>query len=74
MEVNFKFKLPEEKEDYETFSKAYDYKSALWEMEQYLRNNVKYPKDSTTDEELETFQKVRNEFYNILQQRNLNLD
>lgn len=74
MKAIFKFNLPEEKEDYKTFSNAQDYKSALWELEQYLRYKTKYPPDSVSDEELETYNKVREEFYRILQARNLDID
>lgn len=74
MQATFTFNLPEDKEDLKTFSNAQDYKLALWEIEQYLRNKTKYPPDSIKDEELKAYNNVRMEFYKILQARNLDID
>jgi hypothetical protein len=74
MKVTFELNLPEDKEDYKTFSNAQEYRLALWELEQYLRSKTKYPPDSVSDEELKGYKTVREEFYRILQARNLDID
>lgn len=74
MQVTFEFNLPEDKEDLKVFYNAQEYKLALWEIEQYLRYKTKYPPDSISDDELETYNRVREEFYKILQARNLDID
>ena len=60
------FLLPEEKVEFETATKAHDWKYAMWDLDQWLRNEIKYhDKD---------YQKVRDQLWEVLQDRDLNLD
>jgi hypothetical protein len=63
--VSFHFNLPEEKEEFETTSKAFEYKSALREIDDYLRRILKYD-CQRLEQELKVFEEVREKFFQIL--------
>jgi len=42
MKATFTFDLPEEQEEYETYSRAGKYGSVLWDLDQWLRSEIKY--------------------------------
>jgi hypothetical protein len=48
-----------------------DWKSVVWEMDQYLRNKIKYCEDN---EDPAAFQVVRDELHELLNNLNLNLE
>ena len=48
-----------------------DWKSVVWEMDQYLRIKIKYCPD---DEDPAAFQVVRDELHELLNNLNLNLE
>ena len=43
--VTIEYTLPEEQEEFETANNASKYYSVIWDLDQYLRNFVKYPSD-----------------------------
>lgn len=48
-----------------------DWKSVVWEIDQYLRNKIKYCPD---DEDPAAFQVLRDRLHQLLNSLNLNLD
>lgn len=54
--------------------KSLDLILAIWDIEQYLRSNTKYAPDSMNSEVYEAFQKVRDNFYRILDEHNISID
>ena len=71
MEAILKFNLPEETEEFNTCVNASNYKNALWELNQYLRNKSKYSSD---ENEGEIAQKVRDELCRLMSENNVILD
>lgn len=63
--VHIVFKIPEENEEYKTTMRAGEYYSALWDFSQYLRGQLKY-NNQLTEKEVETFEKIKTEFYSIV--------
>ena len=53
--------------------KATDYLLALWDVDQWLRGQVKYAYDMPEDER-EAYQKAREELWAILERYGINLD
>jgi hypothetical protein len=54
MEAILKFQLPEEQEEYEITCRARDYHGVLWDVDNILRNYLKYGhKFKDADEALE---------------------
>ena len=71
MKAILEFDLPEDKELFEAASKATDWAILAWDMDNYIRNRIKYQmyKDSSTaQEELEL---IRNELHNLLEDSGL---
>lgn len=58
-----KFKLPEERDEFEVAQKAADYKIALFELDQWLRSRIKYHDLSTEHQDI--LQSVRDELHRI---------
>ena len=71
MEATLKFNLPEETEEFNTAVNASNYKNALWEINQYLRNESKWSSDENKSE---IAQIVRDELYRLMSENNVTLD
>lgn len=54
--------------------KAKDMALAIWDMEQYLRGKTKHAPDSMSDETYKELQEVRQKFYLILNEYNIDTD
>jgi len=74
MQAVLKFNLPEEKEEFILSSKATDLYLAIWDLDNKLRNIVKYECDSLSLEVVETYVNVRNLIRDSLEARGCNLD
>ena len=64
------FKLPEEKEDHDTALKAYDYKFALSDLDEWLRKILKYD-DKSSQARLKVMQEVRDKLHEIMREREI---
>ena len=70
MEAILKFNLPEDKEEFDAASKGMDWALVAWDIDQLLRNKLKYGKLlPNTRAELEEIRKTLNE---MLADRGLN--
>jgi len=63
--VTIKFNLPEESFELERATKSLDISLALWDIDQYLRSEIKYQKE---------FQKVRDKLHEIMGDHGIDLD
>jgi hypothetical protein len=68
------FNLPEEQEEFNNFNNTGKYYSALWDIDQYMRNKIKYASDDTPELYREAIQMVRDEFWKIMKEYNLDLN
>jgi hypothetical protein len=71
MEAILKFNLPEENEEFNTAVNSSNYKNALWEINQFLRNKSKW---SLYEKESEISEKLREELFRIMSENNVILD
>ena len=64
------FNLPEEQDEFVTAQKGIDYKIAIQEFDNFMRNIIKHgeEKDQST-----TFETVRDEFHRILAEQDIEL-
>lgn len=58
--VTLEFALPEEKEEFATCNNASEYRAALYEFANYLRNQLKY--SDLTEKEQVIFEEIRDKF------------
>ena len=72
MKAILEFDLPEDKEDFEVASKAMDWSILAWDIDQYIRNRLKYQTEkldtSSAGEELEL---LRNELHELMEDNGL---
>jgi hypothetical protein len=64
-------------EDSEELKSALDgakWKNVVWELSQYLRNNLKHPSDDMSDETYKELEKVSSELFEIIHDNQLYLD
>ena len=72
MEAILKFDLPDDKTEFEAATKSMDWAILAWDIEQYIRNRLKYQSEkldtSSAKEELEI---LRNELHSLMEDRGL---
>ena len=72
MEAILKFDLPDDKTEFESATKAMDWAILAWDIEQYIRNRLKYQSEkldtSSAKEELEL---LRNELRDLMEESGL---
>lgn len=74
MKGTLEFNLPEEQSDFKLASNATSWYLVAWDMDQYLRDKIKYPEDTKSDEYYEALEQVRKEFWDIMTHRGLDFD
>ena len=72
MKVNIEFNLPEETTEYKIHNMASDMNCALWDMSNYLRDQIKY-NDKLSEEEIQVYEKIREKFSEIIDSYNIDL-
>ena len=72
MEAILKFTLPDDKAEFDTATKAMDWAILAWDLDQYIRNRLKYQSEkldtSSAKEELEI---IRNELHILMEDSGL---
>ena len=72
--VIIEFDSLEEAEDLKSALDGYKWKLVAWEMQQYLRNKLKYADEDMSDETYEVLEKVQQELNTIISENQLYLD
>ena len=72
MKATLEFNLPEDDAEFYCATKGTAMLNALWEIQQELRQLWKY--EELTDEQFKMVERIRNSFYAILQDNDVNLD
>lgn len=65
------FNLPEENEEHKLALNAGRMYSCLWELDQFLRNKVKYESDSLSDAEIGAYKEYRKILHDFLEAHEL---
>lgn len=73
MKATLEFNLPEDKVDFNLATKGSDWWHVCWQMDQYLRKELKY-NDDRSFEELKLLQVVRDELNRFMIENNVNFD
>ena len=67
MKATLEFNLPEDNEEFEIASKAMDWSILAWDIDQFIRNKIKYEQDREG-----VLQLVRNELNFQMEEKGLN--
>jgi len=73
MKAKLTFNLPDDQYDWDNAVNANAMYLALWDLSQELRSMWKY-QQYKTEEEYAIVETIRDKFYEILQEHNINLD
>ena len=74
MKAKLEFNLPEEKSEFNFATQGSDWWNVCWNMDQWLRGNIKYAPDEQSDEVFEAYELCREELRKIIEDKGLNLD
>jgi hypothetical protein len=74
MKAMIEFELPEDQEEYQKANNANKMYMALWDIKQLFRSTLKYNAAGLNDEQLEQWETMRGEFFEILDNNDLKLD
>ena len=74
MKATLEFNLPEDKQDFDLATKGSDWWNVCWDMDQWLRGEMKHPSGDMSDETYEALQKCREKLRELIHDNNLNLD
>jgi hypothetical protein len=73
MKAVIEFNLPEDKEDFNLATRAIEWYSTVWDLDQYLRSRLKY-EDTLTQEAHDALQEVRDKLYDVLRDKGLTFE
>ena len=72
MKAILEFDLPEDKEEFEAASKAVDWALLVWDIDQYIRNRLKYQTEKLdTSSAIEELELLRNELHELMENNGL---
>jgi len=74
MKAILEFKLPEDKKDFDFATQGLAWWSVCWNIDQWLRGEMKHPAGDMSDDTYEAFQKCREKLRELIEDSNLNLD
>jgi len=74
MKAIIEFELPEDRDEYEMANNASKMYMALWDIKQLFRSTLKYNPAGLSTEQLEQWEAMRGEFFDILDNNDLRLD
>jgi hypothetical protein len=69
-----KFNLKKEANDFKLSVNAKEIMSVLWEVDQELRNKIKYPSDNTSQETIDALISIRDFLRESMSDNNINFD
>lgn len=72
MEATLKFTLPEERQEFEMATNGPKYKAVLWQLDQYLRSQIKHA--DLSDAQAGTLELVRTELHEMLHSHQVTID
>jgi len=72
MKATLEFNLPEDQTEFDFATKGSNMYAALWEISQELRTLWKY--EELKEEEWDMVERIRNKFYEILDENQIKLD
>ena len=72
MKAILEFNLPEDQPEFNNALKGGDWKHVCWEIDQYLRKEIKY-NDDNSDYKIRVLEKVREELNGFMIENNVDL-
>jgi len=74
MKATLEFNLPEDKQDFDFATQGSDWWNVCWDMDQWLRGQMKYQSGDMSDDTYRALEECREKLREIIDDNNLNLD
>jgi hypothetical protein len=74
MKAILEFNLPEDDFEFQTANNAGKMKSVLWEMDRWLRNNIKHAPDAMSEDEYKAYEKCKQYLNELLFSERIDID
>jgi hypothetical protein len=68
------YNLPNEQHDFNCAVNGRKMYSILWELDQWLRGNVKYSPESMSEDEIKAYEKCRQTLHELMLNENISFD
>lgn len=68
------FDLRDDQKEFETAINADRYKSLIWDLDQYLRQQIKYNADNLSNDTITAFELIRNKIREELIENNISIE
>jgi len=73
MKATLEFNLPDDEVDFDLAVNGAKWMGTMWQLDQWLRSQIKHPTDSMSDDTYKAFEDTRDKLYEILQEEGLKL-
>jgi len=70
MKAILEYNLPDEQQEYDLANKGSDLSIIIWDLDQWLRNEIKY-NNELTDKESDTYCKIRDKLREIMEEHDI---
>jgi hypothetical protein len=74
MKATLTFNLPEDSHEFDMANQGAAMHSVLWEMDQWLRGNIKHAPDSMSDDEYKAYERCREELRELMFENGVKFD
>jgi hypothetical protein len=74
MKAKLEFSLPDEQHEFNCAVNGRKMYSILWELDQWLRSNVKYSPDSMSEDEIKAYDKCRDQLRDLMLDESISFD
>jgi len=74
MKAKLTFDLPEEQSEFNFATQGSDWWMVCWDMDQWLRSELKHPSDDMSKDTYQAYEECRNQLREFINERSLNLD
>ncbi len=68
------FDLRDDQKEFETAINADKYKSLIWDLDQYLRQQIKYSADNLSNDTINAFELIRDKIREELIENNISIE
>lgn len=73
MKAILEFTLPEEQVEFDCAVDGVKWMSAMWDLDQYLRNKIKYESEEMSEDTFKAIEQCREKLHEILNEEGLKL-
>ena len=74
MKAKLIFNLPDDSHEFEMANKGTSMHSVLWQMDQWLRGNIKHAPDSMSNDEYKAYERCREELRELMFENGVKFD